>query len=186
MTSAVLAFPPIGSIPIPDNFKYKDVLQRGRPAHEQWDSFRLKHPPMTAARWAKIFSPFDALTGFDERIAEQEIRYEAQKELCEEEVAELDRRLNILHNLTRNHRMAKANHVRVSVDYFIPCAEENRFASRTDFGKYETVIGTVLRLEMKSLLLRTGNGAARIPFCDIREIRAESGIFETKWETDIP
>ena len=63
----------IGSMPMPVGFKYKDIFLRGRPRHTKWDTFSLKHPPMPASRWAKIFSPFDALEGFDERIAEKEV-----------------------------------------------------------------------------------------------------------------
>ncbi len=32
------------------------------------DSFYVKHPPMELSRRAKIFSPFDALKGFDEEL----------------------------------------------------------------------------------------------------------------------
>ena len=89
------AYPTIGLMPMPANFKYTDVLRRGRPHHEKWDSFSLRHPPMSATHWAKIFSPFDALEGFDERIAEKEVLYESRIELCDDDQAELDRRLNI-------------------------------------------------------------------------------------------
>ena len=51
----------VGYMQMPLNFKYKDVFLKGRPEHERWDSFLIKHPPMPAAKWAKIFSPFDAL-----------------------------------------------------------------------------------------------------------------------------
>lgn len=60
-----------GSMQMPDGFKYKEILRRGRPRHEKYDSFWLKHPPMPPSRWAKIFAPFDALDGFDERIEEK-------------------------------------------------------------------------------------------------------------------
>ena len=73
---------------MPANFKYTDVLRRGRPRHEKWDSFSLRHPPMSAAHWAKIFSPFDALDGFDERIAEKEVLYESRIELCDDDQAD--------------------------------------------------------------------------------------------------
>ena len=93
-------YPTIGIMSMPVNFKYRDVARKGRPVHQKWDSFWMKHPPMGAARWAKIFAPFDALDGFDEQIAEKEVLYTAKKELCEDDQRVLDRRLNILHNLT--------------------------------------------------------------------------------------
>ena len=58
----------LGAMQMPAGFKYKDILRRGRPRHEKYDSFWLKHPPMSPSRWAKIFAPFDALDGFDGRI----------------------------------------------------------------------------------------------------------------------
>ena len=76
------AYPLLGKMAMPANFKYLDVLRRGRPIHEKWDSFSLRHPPMSAARWAKIFSPFDALDGFNERIAETEKMHERQEMEC--------------------------------------------------------------------------------------------------------
>ncbi|MCR5282843.1 MAG: hypothetical protein K6E18_05685 [Lachnospiraceae bacterium] len=50
-------------------FKYKDVLDRGKPVHEKDDSFSIKHPPMELSKRAKIFSPFDALKGFGDELA---------------------------------------------------------------------------------------------------------------------
>ena len=141
---------------------------------------------MTAARWAKIFSPFGALDGFDERIAEKEVVYENKVELCDVIQMELDRRLNILHNLTWNSRMAKANRVMVSVVFFVPCADENHFAFRMSAGKYETVEGMVHRVGTNSLCLSTESGERNIRFDDIRDIRSKAHIFDTEWEMEMP
>jgi len=59
----------IGDIPMPADFRYRNILLRGRPKHEKTDSFRLRHPSMDIGKRAKIFAPFDALKGFDEAIA---------------------------------------------------------------------------------------------------------------------
>jgi len=186
MAYTAAAYPLIGSMAMPANFKYKDAVRQGRPRHEKWDSFSLKHPPMTAAHWAKIFSPFDALDGFDERIAEKETLYECRTELLEDDRNELNRRLDILHNLTWNGRMARANHVMVDVTYFVPCTDENHFAFQISAGNYETVNGMVLRVDMDSLRLRTENSELNIRFGDIREISNNTGIFETEWENESP
>ena len=58
----------IGSMPMPPAFRYRDVFLKGRPRHDVPDPFSLRHPPMPASRWAKIFAPFDALKGFEEAI----------------------------------------------------------------------------------------------------------------------
>ncbi|MDC7278098.1 MULTISPECIES: hypothetical protein [Pseudobutyrivibrio] len=51
------------------NFKYQKVYEKGKPVHQKFDSFSIKHPAMDLSRRAKIFSPFDALKGFNEELA---------------------------------------------------------------------------------------------------------------------
>ena len=66
-------YPSLGSMRMPSNFKYADCYFKGKPKHEPFDDFSVKHPPMSVAKWAKIFSPFDALKGFGDTIKETEI-----------------------------------------------------------------------------------------------------------------
>ena len=164
-------YPTVGSMTMPSNFKYQDALRRGRPIHEKWDEFWMKHPPMPASRWAKIFSPFDALAGFDEAIKSKEELYVQRIELDEDERTNLNRTISVLHDLTWNSRMAKANHVVVSVTFFIPCADRHNSAFYLGKGKYETVTGVVLCVEDNALLLRTNSGKHSVPFDDIRDIQ---------------
>lgn len=169
MTNTV--YPTVGSMAMPVNFKYRDVLERGRPIHEKWDDFRMKHPPMPAGRWAKIFSPFDALAGFDEAIRSKEELYVPRVELDEDERSDLNHTLTQLHDLTWNSRMARANHVVVSVTFFVPCGDRNNSAFHIGAGKYETLTGAVLRAEENTLLLQTDSGRRGVSFDAIREIR---------------
>ena len=53
---------------MPPYFKYVQVLQKGKPAHDKHDSFSIRHPSMDLGRRAKIFNAFDALKGFREII----------------------------------------------------------------------------------------------------------------------
>ena len=53
--------------------KYADILHIERPQSEE--SLR-KHPRMTLQNRAKIFSPFAALRGYDEQLAEEKRRTE--------------------------------------------------------------------------------------------------------------
>lgn len=62
----------------PQDFKYIEVIRKGKPIHEKYDSFYLKHPPMELSRRAKIFAPFDALKGFNEAIASKDIQCKEQ------------------------------------------------------------------------------------------------------------
>ena len=58
----------IGTMPMPEDFKFKDLYLAGRPKHEKFDEFWCKHPPMDCGKRAKIFKPFTALRGFEEEI----------------------------------------------------------------------------------------------------------------------
>ena len=57
--------------------RYRKVYERGKPKHSPFDDFSIKHPAMALSRRAKIFSPFDALKGFNEEIASTEQSFEA-------------------------------------------------------------------------------------------------------------
>ena len=57
--------------------RYRKVYERGKPKHSPFDDFSIKHPAMDLSRRAKIFSPFDALKGFNEEIASTEQSFEA-------------------------------------------------------------------------------------------------------------
>ena len=109
LNPALPVFPVIGYMPMPADFPYAEVLRKGQPVHTPTDDFRLKHPSMPAGRRAKLFSPFDALKGFNEAVASKEVLYEMRRQLSEGEIEELDRRLNILHALTQTHALAKRN-----------------------------------------------------------------------------
>ena len=54
------------------NSRYRAVCEKGRPVHKMPDEFAVKHPPMPLEKRAKIFSPFDALKGFNEAISSKE------------------------------------------------------------------------------------------------------------------
>ena len=57
--------------------RYRKVYERGKPKHTPVDDFSIRHPAMDLSRRAKIFSPFDALKGFNEEIASTEQSFEA-------------------------------------------------------------------------------------------------------------
>lgn len=72
--------------------KYADIIDMERPQTEE--SLR-KHPRMTLQNRAKIFSPFAALRGYDEQLAEEKQRSErvTKKILTEEEMSDLSDKL---------------------------------------------------------------------------------------------
>ncbi len=160
---------------MPANWGYADVFLRGYPRHERFDSFRHRHPSMENGRRAKIFSPFDALKGFSEAVAAKEVLYEFKRELSEEEKEELNRRLGILHRLTYNGRLARANKVTASVTYYVPCSDKDNF-SYGYRGQYLTETGIVWRIGMRDVTI----GEKRIPLEDIVSIDSD-GLFDG-WE----
>ena len=173
----------LGEMPMPSDFRFKNVAEKGRPRHSGWDSFTVKHPPMPPEHWAKIFSPFDALRGFGDFIASKEVEYSARRELNEDDEAELNRRLSILHGLTWNSRMARRNSVRVTVRHYVPCGDKNSFA----WGKAGSVIetdGTVMGVDTEGerLTLLAGQKHLTVEFENIVGIESKSGIFEAEWE----
>ena len=130
---------------IPLSFPYIAVYLQGRPRH-QYDEFSRKHPNMDRGKRAKIFAPFDALDGYGDAVRSKNILYMDRIYLDEEQKAELNRKLTILHNLTFNRRLAKANHVIVTVTYYVPCQDENNFAFGIR-GEYVQVTGMVWKVD---------------------------------------
>ena len=149
----------IGVMPMPEDFKYAGVFRKGKPQHDFYDTFRIRHPKMAAGKRAKIFAPFDALTGFSEA-----------------HLAELNRRLAILHGLTRNGRLARQNRVTVDVTYYAPCTDENSEA-RGIRGQYRTLRGICERVDREIGQTVRVDGTS-IAFADILRIESPAGIFD--------
>lgn len=170
------AMPVLGYMPVPMNFKYMDAFLKGRPRHEKFDPFWRKHPTMDCGHRAKIFSPFDALKGFDEAIGSKEIKYLDKVELDEDEKRVLNHKLSILHGYTFNGRMARANRIFVTVEYFVLCADQDNFAFDLEQGRYEKVTGMVLSVDdvRESITLLGETGTAVIDFEDILDIEPEN------------
>lgn len=60
------------SVQVPDDFRYYAAYCKGRPQHDRFDPFVIRHPSMKCSRRAKIFSPFDALKGLRDALSEAE------------------------------------------------------------------------------------------------------------------
>ena len=109
-------------------------------------------------------------------------------ELDADAEAELSRKLEILHNLTWNGRMARANRVMVTVKYFAPCRDENNFAFG-NAGQYEVITGMVLKVDTevwKEITIQTDTIKKVISFDDILEITSKSDVLQTDWELEAP
>ena len=116
--------------------KYADILQMERLEPS------AKHPRMSPGSRAKIFSPFAALRGFDDELAEegaQTLRV-PKAELSEEEKSALSARLaGLCRGMT------------VTVRYFVPdlCCPAD-----PPVGRYQTTTGAIQALDPIAKTLR--------------------------------
>ena len=170
----------IGLMPMPPDFRYRDVFEKGKPRHDRDDPFLFRHPPMPASKRAKIFAPFDALRGFDFAIMCKNELYTDKMLLSPEEQEELDRRFSILRSLTFNSRMARANQVQISVTYYEACKDVNHEAYGSQ-GQYKTITGICRNVDAEVTMTILVD-KMRIPMGDIVKSEAPGEIFETRWE----
>ena len=163
----------IGVMAMPVDFRYREVFLKGRPQHDRYDSFRIRHPSMDRGHRAKIFSPFDALKGFDEAIESEEELFIRKPDLSEAEKEELDKKLNTLLALTRNAKAAKKNTVTASVTYFESCPEAgNGFE---DLGRIKTVTGHILKVDpLTEYIIRIDD--TLIDLADLLDIESPSFV----------
>lgn len=148
--------------------KYGNIIFLERPVHNG-DLFSRRHPKMSNR--AKIFAPFAALVGFDDRVRRKEISYVSKVELDADEEWELNRRLRILHELTANSKLSRINTVDVMVEYYAVCTDMENDAYM-EKGQYLTVTGRVVKVDQHEQVLKlliNGN-ALEIPFANIYQV----------------
>lgn len=114
-----------------------------------------KHPQMSLHDRAAQFSPFAALTGYEDAVGEAARLTDRRQELDEEQAALLEQQLSLLTETA-------ADRPEITVTYFLPDA-------RKSGGKYVTVRGALRRIDEteKTLIFTDGR---RIAIRDIWEI----------------
>ena len=127
---------------------YNDILHLPHPVSR-------KHPRMAVADRAAQFSPFAALTGYDDAVREAARLTDRRLELDEYEQQALNDRLQQILS-----RLPKQPVVRIT--YFRP-------ASCKEGGAYVTVNGVIKRLDTVEREIRLVDGT-RIPIEDIWDI----------------
>ena len=115
------------------NEKYKDMLHLPHPVSPT-------HPRMSLQDRAAQFSPFAALTGYDDALKETARLTDRFIELDEDRKQEIDRQIGYL-----QQHMGEA--VTVKITYFVPDA-------RKDGGAYNTLEGCVQKIDENSRSLR--------------------------------
>lgn len=140
---------------------YADIID-----HPHWQS--KTHPHMSLYDRAAQFSPFAALTGYDDMISEEARFVDHKIGLEDSELDRLDRKLRLLKSAISGGTAPS-----VSVTHFIPDPLKSG-------GKYITVFGQIKKIDTvrgKLVLMRTddcGSPDAEIEMKDILEIHGES------------
>ena len=127
---------------------YEDIMNLRRPQYPD-------HPPMSIHDRAAQFSPFAALVGYDDAVAETARLTDRRREISEEELRELNEAVASLSECIATRPL-------VTVDYFIPDA-------RKEGGRYESVTGTVRKIDEYAMILYLDDGTA-VPIDNILEI----------------
>lgn len=135
--------------------KYQDILHLSRPE----PSYR--HPRMPVAGRAKIFSPFAALRGYEEEIAEEEWKKKRvpKKLLSEEKSLQISALLS---------HVEKGTHL--TVRYF---KADMRHSATPPLGIYKEISGIVTRIDsvFQKLVISDGETETVISFESLAEIK---------------
>ena len=107
-----------------------------------------------------------------ETLTVSSVSYVSKVELDADEEWELNRRLGILHVLTANSRLSRANAVDITVEYYSVCTDRENDAYM-EKGQYLTVTGRVVRVDphTQELKLISDGSALVIRFSDIYSIK---------------
>ena len=115
------------------NEKYKDMLRLPHPVS-------ATHPRMSLQDRAAQFSPFAALTGYEDALKEMARLTDHFVELDEDRKQEIDRQIGYLQQHMREE-------LTVKITYFVPDTRKNG-------GVYNTLEGCVQKIDENSKSLR--------------------------------
>ena len=133
---------------------YADIID-----HPHWQS--KTHPHMSLYDRAAQFSPFAALTGYNDMINEEARIVDHKVELEEADLEQLNRELNLINEAIISGTLPTA-----AITYFIPDPLKSG-------GKYETVIGQIRKIDTarRKLVFMNRKGYANLNFeIDMRDI----------------
>ena len=130
--------------------KYDDIINLPRPVSR-------KHPHMPMSDRAAQFSPFAALTGYDEAVMETGRLTDRKRELNDEEIAALNQKLQFLSEHLEEHPT-------ITVTYFVPDAKKTG-------GSYATKTRRLKKIDTFERWIQLDDGV-KIPIDNIVHIDA--------------
>ncbi len=121
--------------------RYEDIIDMPHPISRN-------HPPMAIADRAAQFSPFAALTGYEDAVWETARLTDERRDLDEDLRVRLNEKLMLL-------QQKSAEQPKVSITYFVPDA-------RKEGGSYETLEGNIKRIDTygKVIIMQDGSRIA--------------------------
>ena len=128
---------------------YTVLISKHRPLHNG-DTFSRIHPRMRRGNRAKIFAPFDALSGFDESMDAETVFTVHPSELSPEMKQELDDKMQHLIQQYRKlpaKRNERRHQLQISVLYFEIDSEQTVLHNDGLRGNYRWMNGDVLDID---------------------------------------
>ncbi len=139
-----------------DRHRYDDIIHL--PHHVSG-----VHPQMAAGDRAAQFSPFAALTGYED-VLEEAGRLTGERIELDEDAK------NILDEKLRTIQEQMADHPQVEITYFVP--DEKKAG-----GAYTTAAGWVKKIDRYGQNIIMNDGT-KIPIGEIQEIQGETGTWK--------
>lgn len=130
--------------------EHDDIIDEERPVHDG-DEFSVKHPKMPIALRAKIFMPFDALTGFDDSIDSRSEVTVPPALLSEERKDELNRRFAELYRAFKElprKLCERGGCLDASALYFERSREQEELRQDGMRGRYIWISGYVMDIDI--------------------------------------
>ena len=134
-----------------NSHKYDDIIVLPHP-------ISVKHTQMAREDRAAQFSPFAALTGYDEAISETQRLTETKKELDEDVKTRLNEKIAVLATRIAEHPVVK-------ITYF-------KEDGKKEGGAYLTIVGAVRKVKEFEKILQMEDGT-EIPLADVSGIEGE-------------
>ena len=149
---------------------YRAIINKKRPEHIN-DDFSVRHQKMPRSKRAKLFMPFDALSGFDERMDEETVDTVHPAEISDELSTELDGKIRALHESLRElppKKTGRKGLFVISILFFERNSEQEMLKNDGIRGNYRWISGSLTDIDDTDKSLEIDY--VRYPICFIYAI----------------